>query len=116
LYTKPPRTADGILDASRLTPGEIMDSLYTRLHWATYGGCGWAAHPDLRPELDRFGAFFVDYAWAIPHQQAPTARLVQAVDALLRQEAIGSGWVSGEARSHLATALDELQAWAECLP
>jgi len=115
LYTNPPRTADGILDASRLTPGEIMDALYTRLYWATHGGCGWVAHPELRSDLASFGAFFVDYAWGEPNQQVPNNRLVQAMDALLRLEAAGAGWGSGEARSHLMAALEELQARAASL-
>lgn len=92
-----------------------MDVLYTRLYWATYGEYGWAAQPELRPDLDQFGTFFLDYAWAIPYQQTPTARLVRAMDALLRLKAAGANWVSEEARSHLATALEELQAWAASL-
>jgi hypothetical protein len=92
-----------------------MDTLYTRLFWMTCGGCGWVAHPELRPDLDRFGVFFVDYAWAIPNQGAPTARLVGATDALLRLEAARMGWGLQPARGHLADALEELRVWAESL-
>jgi len=116
LYANPPRTADGILDAARLTPGEIMDALYTRLFWATFGGRGRTAQPELCPALDEFGDFFVDYAWAIPDQRVPTPRLVQAMDALLRLDATGVGWGSQLAKTHLATALLELRAWVESLP
>jgi hypothetical protein len=116
LHTNPPRTADGVLDAAQLTPGEIMDVLYNKLHFATFGGCGWSANLELRPDLDRFGEFYLDYAWTIPAQQPPTGRLVRAMDALLRLEASGAGWAADEARSYLVAAMEELRAWVAGLP
>jgi hypothetical protein len=93
-----------------------MEALYTRLHWAAHGGCGHAARPELRPDLDRFCTFFVDYAWAIPDQRGPEARLVRAADVLFRLDAAGAGWGSTEARGFLADALGELRGWVAGLP